>query len=421
LAEDERVIYTKLSNNIRVVTEEMPGARSVAIGLWMNVGSRDEREDFYGCSHFLEHLLFKGTAKRTSKEISAIIEAKGGYLNAFTDRDMTCFHARVLEKDTELVIDVLSDIVQNPLLRQEDIKKELQVIRSEISRRDDNPEDLVHDICVEKAWKGNNAAHSVLGEYDRLVKLGQDDVRKYYEDHYIPASMTLTAAGALNHDKVIGLAEKYLSFERLGELRRRIKPSFNSGINVIERESSQTQIAISSKGSAQGDDRRAPLTLLHSYLGLGASSKLFQEVREKQGLVYSIYTHNYSMSDAGLFTVYAGTKEENVEKVIQTTLKALEALRNGDTSMNLDEVKQKTIGFTVLRSESPESRMIQLGITTIRTGNPKTINQIIEEIEGVSMDTINKTSKNIFDRKKFSLTILGLSREFVPKVEALLG
>ena len=399
----------------------MPGAKSVAIGLWTNIGSRDEDEDFSGCSHFLEHLLFKGTVKRTSTEISTIIEAKGGHLNAFTDRDITCFHARVLEKNTELAIDVLSDIVQNPLLLHEDIKKELQVVRSEISRRDDNPEDLVHDLCVEKAWRGNDAAHSVLGEYNRLVKLGQDNVRKYYEDHYVPANMTLTAAGALNPDKVIGLAEKYLSFKRSGELRGRVKPSFNSGINVIERESSQAQIAISSEGSAQGDDRRAPLTLLHSYLGLGASSKLFQEVREKQGLVYSIYTHNYSMNDAGLFTVYAGTKEENVEKVIQTTLNELEALRNGDASMNLDEVKQKTIGFTVLRSESPESRMIQLGITTIRTGNPKTMNQIIEEIEGVSSSTINKVAKNIFEKEKLSLTILGLSREFVPKVGTLLG
>jgi predicted Zn-dependent peptidase len=399
----------------------MLGAKSVAIGLWTNVGSRDEMKDFSGCSHFLEHLLFKGTEKRTSKEISTIIEAKGGYLNAFTDRDMTCFHARVLEKDTELTIDVLSDVVQNPLLRQEDIKKELQVVRSEISRRDDDPEDLVHDLCVEKAWRGNDAAHSVLGDHDRLVKLGQDDVRKYYEEHYIPASMTLTAVGALNHDNVIGLAEKYLNFKRPGKLRKRIKPSFNSGINVIERESSQAQIAISSEGSAQGDDRRAPLTLLHSYLGLGASSKLFQEVREKQGLVYSIYTHNYSMSDAGLFTIYAGAKEENVVKVIQTTLNELEALRNGDVSMNLDEVKQKTIGFTILRSESPESRMIQLGVTTMRTGKPKTMNQIVEEIEGVSMDTINKTSKNIFDREKLSLTTLGLSREFIPKVEVLLG
>jgi predicted Zn-dependent peptidase len=415
------MIYTKLSNDIRVVTEEMPGAKSVAIGLWTNVGSRDERKDFSGCSHFLEHLLFKGTEKRTSKEISTIIEAKGGYLNAFTDRDMTCFHARVLEKDTELAIDVLSDVVQNPLLRQEDIKKELQVVRSEISRRDDDPEDLVHDLCVEKAWRGNDAAHSVLGDHDRLVKLGQDDVRKYYEEHYIPAGMTLIAAGDINHDKLIDLAEKYLNFKRPGGLQRRIKPSFNSGINVIERKSSQAQIAISSEGSAHGDDRRAPLTLLHSYLGLGASSKLFQEVREKQGLVYSIYTHNYSMSDAGLFTIYAGAKEENVVKVVQTTLNELEALRNGGASMNLDEVKQKTIGFTILRSESPESRMIQLGVTTIRTGKPKTINQVIEEIEGVSLATINKISKNIFDREKLSITTLGLSREFIPKVEALLG
>lgn len=420
MTEDRRVIDTKLSNDIRVVTEEIPGAKSVALGLWTNVGSRDEKKEFSGYSHFLEHLLFKGTTKKTSKEISTIIEAKGGYLNAFTDRDMTCFHARVLKKDMESAIDVLSDVVQNPLLRQEDIKKELQVIRSEISRRDDDPEDLIHDLCVEKAWRGNDAAHSVLGDYDHLTKLSQDSVRKYYKEHYIPANMILTATGALSHDEVVDLAEKYLNFQRQGELRTRVKPSLKPGINFIERKSSQVQISISSEGAAQGDDLKAPLTLLHSYLGLGSSSKLFQEVREKQGLVYSIYTNNYSLSDAGLFTIYAGAKEENTEKVIQTTLDELEALRNGDESMNLDEIKHKTTGLTILRSESPESRMIQLGITTLRIGKPRTINEIIEEIEGVSLATIMKTSKNIFARERLSLTILGLSKEIVPRVEALL-
>lgn len=199
---------SRISNGIKIISVEIPQSSSASIGIWVDVGSRDEANNYQGCSHFLEHLLFKGTINRNAREISTIIEQRGGYLNAFTDRDMTCFHAKVLNSDTRLAVDVLSDVVRNPLLKQEDVEKERTVILSEIDSRDDDPGDLIHDLYFETSWGENDAAHPILGEKGVLKTLDNTAIRSYYENHYTPRKMIVTAAGGINHDELVSMVDE---------------------------------------------------------------------------------------------------------------------------------------------------------------------------------------------------------------------
>ena len=413
------VVDTRLSNGLRVVTENMPESKSTSIGFWVDVGSRDEPEPFWGCSHFIEHLLFKGTNRRSAREISTVIEERGGYLNAFTDRDMTCYHAKVLAADLPLAVDVLSDMVQNPLLRTEDIDMERKVVLSEIDSRDDDPGDLIHDLYFETAWEANGAAHPVLGEKKTLDAVDRDAVSHYFSEHYSPSDMVVIAAGRVEHDQLVNDLEKRLPSTKTKLKAGRQKPLFKPKKEHVPRASSQVQVALTSRGTAYDDEERNALQLISSYLGVGTSSKLFQEVREKRGLVYSVFSTNYSLGDAGLFTILAATQDKFVEKLLKIELSELAKLAKGLTKNNLERVKHKTVGLSIIHSESSESRMIQLGVSTLRRGSPKTLTEAIEGIRCVAGESLVKCAEDKFNVEDLSLTTLGLSRETKRRVEAL--
>jgi predicted Zn-dependent peptidase len=414
------IVESRLSNGLMIITEEIKGSSSASVGIWVNVGSRDEIEEYHGCTHFLEHLLFKGTSKRSAKEISRAIEERGGYLNAFTDRDMTCFHAKVLGKDLKLALEVLSDIVQNPLLKQEDVEKERTVVISEIDSRDDDPGDLIHDLYFESVWNGNEAAHPILGEKASLSSLTSDSIRTYFERHYLPGRMIVTGAGALKHEELVAIIEKNLTLNKgYNGVETREKPLFKPVKQHIQRQTSQVQIALTSKGLAYSDPQRDTLNLISSYLGVGASSKLFQEIREKYGLVYSIFSTGYSLSDAGVFAILAGTQDQYVEKILRIELRELKALKRNLSELTLKKIKHKTTGLFVLHSESSESRMMQLGVSTLRQGKPKTLQEAIDGINSVGLDSMKDLTENIFSIDSLGLTTLGLSESTVKKVNAL--
>jgi len=409
-----------LSNGIKIITEEIKESSSASVGIWVNVGSRDEVEEYHGCTHFLEHLLFKGTSKRNAKEISRAIEERGGYLNAFTDRDMTCFHAKVLEKDLKLALEVLSDMVQNPLLRQDDVEKERTVVLSEIDSRDDDPGDLIHDLYFESAWGENEAAHPILGEKAPLNCLTSDSIRTYFESHYLPQKMIVTGAGALKHEELVAIVEKNVTLNKKYEkVDAREGPSFKPIKRNIQRQTSQVQVALTSKGLAYGDPNRDALNLISSYLGVGASSKLFQEIREKYGLVYSIFSTVYSLNDAGIFAILAGTQDQYVEKILKIELKELGVLNKDLSERTLQKIKHKTTGLFVLRSESSESRMMQLGVLTLRQGKPKTLEETIDSINSVELESMKELAGDFFAVDRLGLTTLGLSESTVKKVDAL--
>jgi predicted Zn-dependent peptidase len=414
------VAESRLSNGLRIVSEEIKESSSASIGIWVNVGSRDEVKEYYGCTHFLEHLLFKGTSKRSAKEISKAIEERGGYLNAFTDRDMTCFHAKVLGKDLKLATEILSDMVQNPLLKQEDVEKERTVVLSEIDSRDDDPGDLIHDLYFESAWGENEAAHPILGEKVPLNRLTSDSIRTYFERHYTPSKMIVTGVGALRHEELVAIVEKNLIFNNKNNgAGKREEPLFTPVKQHVPRSTSQVQIALISKGLAYSDPRRDALNLISSYLGVGASSKLFQEIREKYGLVYSIFSTGYSLSDAGVFAILAGTQDKYVEKILRIELRELAALKGNLSERTLQKIKHKTTGLLVLRSESSESRMMQLGVSTIRQGKPKTMEEAIHGINAVESDSMRELAEDMFAIDRLGLTTLGLSESTVKRVDAL--
>ncbi len=411
---------SRLSNGIKIITEEIKESSSASVGIWVNVGSRDEVEEYHGGTHFLEHLLFKGTVKRSAKEISRAIEDRGGYLNAFTDRDMTCFHAKVLGKDLKLALEVLSDMVQNPLLKQDDVEKERTVVLSEIDSRDDDPGDLIHDLYFESAWGENEAAHPILGEKAPLNCLTSDSIRTYFESHYLPQKIIVTGAGALKHEELVAIVEKNVTLnKKYDRVDAREEPSFKPIKRHIQRQTSQVQVALTSKGLAYGDTNRDALNLISSYLGVGASSKLFQEIREKYGLVYSIFSTVYSLNDAGVFAILAGTQDQYVEKILKIELKELDVLKKDLSERILQKIKHKTIGLFVLRSESSESRMMQLGVSTLRQGKPKTLEEIIDNINSVELESMKELAGDLFVVDRLGLTTLGLSESTVKKVDAL--
>ena len=411
---------SRLSNGIRIFSEEMEESSSASVGIWVNVGSRDEIMEYHGCTHFLEHLLFKGTLNRSAKDISKAIEERGGYLNAFTDRDMTCFHAKVLGKDLKIALEVLSDIVQNPLLKQEDLEKERTVVLSEIDSRDDDPGDLIHDLYFESIWGENEAAHPILGERAPLNDITSDSIRYYFEKHYLPSKMIVTGAGALKHEDFVAIIEKNLILNnKPNGAKKREKPEFKPVKRHIQRQTSQVQLALTSKGLAYGDPKRDALNLTSSYLGVGASSKLFQEIREKYGLVYSIFSTGYSLSDAGVFAILAGTQDKYVEKILKIELRELGALKANLSERALQKIKHKTTGLFVLHSESSESRMMQLGVSSLRQGKPKTLEEVISGINSVELSSIKELAEDTFAIDCLGLTTLGLSESTVKKLDAL--
>ena len=409
---------SRLLGGIRVVSEEMRSSKSASIGIWVNLGSRDEGSDELGGSHFLEHLLFKGTNKRTAQEISTAIESRGGYLNAFTDRDMTCFHAKVLSRDLDVAVDILSDIVINPLIKQEDVEKELHVVLSEIDARDDDPADLIHDLSFETAWGENTSARPVLGDRRVLSSMMNSTIRRYYEGGYNPRRIIVTCAGSVDHEALVEMLEKGLTLKRAGRSVERVSPVFQSKRRHIKRGTSQVQVAVSSEGLPQSHQDRYALGILNTYLGIGASSKLFQEVREKRGLVYSIFSNVYSLSDSGLLNIVAGTLDENVEKLLGTV-----AIELGKAGRELDyskteDTKHKTIGMLALRSENTEARMMQLGVSALREGKPKSFSEVIEGISLVRGEQVGELAERLLSPDRLALTTLGLSEETRKRLEA---
>jgi predicted Zn-dependent peptidase len=398
---------TKLGS-VRVVSESQPHSKSVSIGIWVKVGSRDEPEGLWGCSHFLEHMLFKGTDKRTAEEISATIEKRGGYLNAYTDRDMTAYHARVMDRDLGEAFDVLQDIAQNSALRDADIENERQVVLEEIKQLEDDPAGLIHELSMGNVWSGSSLAHSILGTVESISNVSTDQLRGYYDELY-SGELIVAAAGAVNHEELVGLVEGSVQGRRAKTTHTRATPAHRSGVIAHPRETSQVQLSISAKGLPYGHRDAATLAIISSYLGAGASSRLFQEVREKRGLVYAIYTHNTSLEDAGVMEVYAGTRSQNVAQVVGLILEELDKVTGGLDEAVLEEEKHKTLGSFILRSESNQQRVNQLGVSTLRLGRPQTVDEVVDRLRKVTNEDVVRVSGTLFDRKGLSLTALGLS------------
>ncbi len=395
---------TVLPSGLRVLTEQVPGVRSAAIGVWVGVGSRDEAPSEAGASHYLEHLLFKGTPSRSALEISAALEAVGGELNAFTSREHTCYYARVVDRDLPLAVDVVSDMVTASLLRADDVEAERGVILEEIAMHEDDPADLVHDVFSGAALGDGPLGRPVLGTTASIAGLHRDVIADYYRCRYVPGATVVAVSGALDHQDAL---EAVIRAWDLNEAttgdpvrvraggERATYPK--GGLRVTRRSSEQAHLILGTPGFSRHDDRRYALGLLSSALGEGMSSRLFQEIREKRGLAYSVYSFASHYADTGLFGIYAGVAPKRASQVLALCREQLDAVAaEGITAQELERAKGQARGSLALGMEDTGARMSRLGKSELAQGEVISVDETLERIDAVTLSDVSDVAAEIF-------------------------
>jgi len=387
----------------------MPHVRSVAIGVWVKVGSRNEPAERAGVSHFIEHLLFKGTQHRTAEEIAQAIDTVGGTLDAFTSRENTCLYAKVLGQDLPLAMDLLSDLLLRPRLDPADIEKERRVVLEEIKMVEDDPDDLIHDLFAMQFWRDHPLGRPVLGFRQTLEALSRQDVVNHLRDYYQPDRVVVAAAGDLDHARVAELTRSAFAEWR----GRSIVPNGSSPVSYHtvhheERDSAQLHLVLGADGLPYGHKDRYASYLMNAILGSSMSSRLFQEIREKRGLAYSIYSYQASYQDSGLLAVYAGTSTEVYPQVVDLIRAEFARLRQGPVDMEeFRRAKAQLKGNLLLGLESTSSRMTRLGKTEIYFGRYFDLDEIIQGIDEVSPETFAELNRSVFDPDRYALTTIG--------------
>ncbi|MBC7677541.1 MAG: insulinase family protein [Pseudorhodobacter sp.] len=401
---------TTLTGGLRVVTEAVPGVRSAAFGVWVGVGSRDEHAHEAGASHFLEHLLFKGTERRDALEIAAVMDAVGGELNAFTGKEYTCFYARTLDVDLPLAVDVVSDLVTRALVSQRDVENERGVILEEISMHDDDPGDVVHDAFAEAVFGDHPLGRPVIGSVETLQSLTADAIASYYHSRYTGPNLVVSAAGNLDHATVVRLVQQ--AFGELpaappAGLRAADPPELLAGAVVEDRPTEQAHLMLGTYGLARDDVRRYALSVPNNAVGAGMSSRLFQEVREKRGLAYSVYSYSSHHADTGLFGVYAGCAPGKVDEVLALCREELDRVaEHGVTDEEVARALGQMRGSLVLGLEDTGSQMSRIGKATLVAGEVPTVEELLARIEAVTPDDVRAVAADVLRRPR-SLGIIG--------------
>ncbi len=400
---------TTLDCGLKVITEEIPYVRSVSLGFWIAVGARDESDRFNGMSHFLEHLMFKGTKTRTAKQISETFDALGGELNAYTAKEYTYFYTRLLDEQVSVGAEVLSDMLQNSLFGEKEISAEKEVVIEEINLHQDTPDELVHDLFAQCLWKNHPLGRSGLGDADTVRSFTKSDVVNFFSRNYVFDNMVVAAAGNLKHEHIVDLARK--SFTRKTTKRgprRRLAPKASSGVKLVRKNTEQAHIALGTEGLHAKHEDRFALAILDNILGGGMSSRLFQEVREKRGLVYSIYSYLALYAETGLFSVYAGTRPSQAEQVVRIVKEEIEKIKEqGVMQEELHRSKEHLKGQLVLGMESTGTRMIRLGKSEIIQGEILSLDALVERIDRVSSADVLRVAQKVFGSSGLFLTAIG--------------
>ncbi len=406
---------TEFGSGLRVVTERMPGVRSVALGFWVLAGSRDERPAIGGASHFLEHLLFKGTKTRTARDIAEAFDAVGGDVNAFTAKEYTCFHSRVRDRDLPMAVDHLCDMVQRSLLRPADFEAERQVILEEINVHEDTPDDLIHDLFTETLWPDHPLGRRILGTRESIAGVSRDQVRRFYRTRYVPGNLVVVAAGNLQHELLLDLVAENMATgpvrteeHAAWNLRAAGHPPVSSGGSVVRRRSTeQAHICIGTNGVSRTDADRFAFGVVNTAIGGGMSSRLFQEIREKRGLAYSVYSYHSMYAEAGLFCTYLGTTPSRAKQARAIVRGELEDVaEKGLAPGEFDRAKEHLKGSLVLSLEDPGGRMSRLGKSEISHGEILTMNQILRRIEAVAPEDARRAAERVLSQP-MTETVLG--------------
>jgi predicted Zn-dependent peptidase len=406
---DDEVRRSHLASGLRVVTEALPTARSVTIGAWVGSGARDEAPAQSGASHFLEHLLFKGTDRRSAREIAEAVESVGGEMNAFTTHEQTVFYVRLPDTRLELAIDILADVLWSPAFRPDDVDSERQVILEEIGMRDDTPDDLVHDLFMRAHFPDHPLGREVLGDESTISGMPRDGIARYHHAHYEPANIVLAAAGNLDHQNVVDLIEARLPDSMPSRPpREHADPTAPQSLAVVHRPTEQAHIVLGLRSVPTLDPDRDALTVVNQALGGGMSSRLFQEVREQRGLAYSVYSYRAAFDDAGFLAVYAGTAPERIQEtleVIETELAKL--VSDGLPAAELESAKGHLTGSIAMSLETSASRMRRLGRSELVEGEIPTLDEVIARIEGVTADDTRRVIDRVFAGSERTLAVVG--------------
>ncbi|MFJ8313650.1 MULTISPECIES: M16 family metallopeptidase [unclassified Streptomyces] len=407
---------TTLPGGLRVVTETLPSVRSATFGIWVQVGSRDETPTLNGATHYLEHLLFKGTTKRSALDISSALDAVGGEMNAFTAKEYTCYYARVLDTDLPLAIDVVCDMLTDSLILAEDVDAERGVILEEIAMTEDDPGDCVHDLFAHTMLGDTPLGRPVLGTVDTINSLTQAQISRFYKKHYDPRHLVVAAAGNVDHATVVRQVRK--AFEKAGALSRTdavpVGPRGGARalktagrVELLNRRTEQAHVVLGMPGLARTDERRWALGVLNTALGGGMSSRLFQEVREKRGLAYSVYSYTSGFADCGLFGVYAGCRPSQVHDVLKICRDELDRVANeGLSDDEIGRAVGQLSGSTVLGLEDTGALMNRIGKSELCWGSQMSVDDMLARIAEVTPDDVREVARDVLGQRP-SLSVIG--------------
>ena len=407
---NERYARAQIGDGLVVLTEQMPGVRSVALGVWVKTGSVHEEPAEMGVSHLLEHMVFKGTGQRTAHEIALVLERLGGSLDAYTTREHTCYQARVLDEHLGIATDVLADLVLNPLLRSNDLELEREVVLEEISTVEDTPDDLVFDIHSRTLWGEHPYGFSILGTRQSVAALTDDALRRAHARGYRQPNLVIAAAGSVQHDDFVArITDLFATAPRGGVLPHPLEPAaVHFGLHHIERQSAQTHVVFGTRVFGHGDPRRYALVMLSNAFGGGMSSRLFQKVREELGLAYSVYTYQSFHHLAGVSGVYVGTRHEWADRATEVIRQEYARLADhGLTPAELEDIKGQVKGQIVIALESSSSRLHRLAGTALYGEEFLSLEEVIRRVDAVTLDDVAQLAREYFDPDRQTVVRLG--------------
>ena len=400
---------TTLANGVRILSKRMPHAHSVSMGVWVNVGARDEPAEENGLSHLIEHMIFKGTQKRSAYQIAKEFDAIGGHTNAFTSFENTCYHARVLDAHLDTMVDILSDIFLNSLFDEKELEKERPVIIQEISMVEDNPEEYVHVLSSNAYWGDNPLGRSIMGTRENIIRFDSDVIKSFFQRFYQPEYILISVAGNVEHQRIVDLLSPAFESAPTGDnLPHRITPAGCPQINLHGRELEQVHICLGTRGIPITDPRRYAFSLLNTIFGGNMSSRLFQRIRERRGLAYSVYSFISSYVDTGMFGAYVGVTPDKALEATGLILGEMQKLSQVPVDeAELNDAKNYTKGNLLLASESVDNQMVRLAQNEINFGYHIPMQEVVDKIEAIRSSDIIDLAKTLFRSDQYALTTLG--------------
>ena len=400
---------TVLPNGVKIISQKMPHIRSVSMGVWVNVGARDESDEQSGLSHFIEHMIFKGTARRSAYQIAKEFDAIGGQTNAFTAMEHTCYHAKVLDNHMETMVDILTDIFLNSTFDPQEVERERPVIFQEIGMVEDSPEEYVHQLAGYDFWGDHPLGRSILGTRQNILSFDSQTIKTFFHRFYHPERIVIAVCGNVDHDRLVELVGPIFGTIISGQdLAQRFSPAISPCIRIHHRALEQVHICLATPGLSTTDPGRFALSLLNTLLGGNMSSRLFQQIREQRGLAYSVYSFIASYADTGQFGVYTGVHPDNVQQSIDLIVLGMNDIcRTAISAAELQDAKEFTKGNLILATESVDNQMVRLAQNEIHFNDYIPLQWVIDQIDAVTADEIQALAQGLFKSENSSLTVLG--------------